>query len=437
MSDSRAALLRTGLTLAGLRLAGGLAAFAATPIIARRFGLDPALDSFYIASSIPFVLSSIALIGGLETAVPPIFRQLSLTTEATDENGWGFVNALWPPALAGALVAAGVSFVLMPALLPRIAPGLDATRQSVAVSMARALLLAPIIAAPVGVWRGALIAKRKLIGPAALVATGSAVYFAIVALAPATLGAWTLVAATLVAGLTGLAGLLIVFPRALTARLRPTLNLRHPALPAALALLVPLALNELVYHADIVIMRSYASQVSAGTVAAYEFATRPLGTLITLLLAGIVAPAFPELARTARDLPAFRATLDRALKIMIAAALPLAVGLALLSGPVVRLLYERGRFTADDAARVSAALAMLTPYFFLTALAQPLAYATYARQQPLWTLAASAAGLAFSAVGGYFLSQQFGLLGIAMGDGLGAVPLAGVLLWWRWRNMMD
>ncbi|MBI4316580.1 MAG: hypothetical protein HY679_11660, partial [Chloroflexi bacterium] len=278
MSDSRAALLRTGLTLAGLRLAGGLAAFAATPIIARRFGLDPALDSFYIASSIPFVLSSIALIGGLETAVPPIFRQLSLTTEATDENGWGFVNALWPPALAGALVAAGVSFVLMPALLPRIAPGLDATRQSVAVSMARVLLLAPIIAAPVGVWRGALIAKRKLIGPAALVATGSAVYFAIVALAPAALGAWTLVAATLVAGLTGLAGLLIVFPRALTARLRPTLNLRHPALPAALALLVPLALNELVYHADIVIMRSYASQVSAGTVAAYEFATRPLGT---------------------------------------------------------------------------------------------------------------------------------------------------------------
>ncbi|MBI4770050.1 MAG: hypothetical protein HY784_06460 [Chloroflexi bacterium] len=377
MSDSRAALLRTGLALAGLRLAGGLAAFAATPIIARRFGLDPALDSFYIASSIPFVLSSIALIGGLETAVPPIFRQLSLTTEATDENGWGFVNALWPPALAGALVAAGVSFVLMPALLPRIAPGLDATRQSVAVSMARALLLAPIIAAPVGVWRGALIAKRKLVGPAALVAMGSAVYFAMVALAPAALGVWTLVAATLAAGLTGLAGLLIAFPRALT------------------------------------------------------------GALITLLLAGIVAPAFPELARTANNLPAFRTTVDRTLKIMIAAALPLAVGLALLSGPVVRLLYERGRFTAEDATLVSAALAALTPYFFLTALAQPLAYATYARQQPPWTLAASAAGLAFSAVGGYFLSRQFGLLGIAVGDGLGAVPLAGVLLWWRWRNTMD
>src|SRR3989304_3861197 len=121
-------LFRTGLALAALRLARGLIAFLAAPIIARRFGLDPALDAFYVASSIPFVLSSIALIGGLETAVPPVFRSLTTDGTASRENGWEFVNALWPLALAGVLIGAAISFALMPRILPLLAPGLGAGR---------------------------------------------------------------------------------------------------------------------------------------------------------------------------------------------------------------------------------------------------------------------------------------------------------------------
>ncbi len=425
-------LLRTGLTLAALRLVGGLIAFLAAPIIAKRFGLDPALDAFYVASSIPFVLSSIALIGGLETAVPPVFR--SLTTDETDNNGWGFVNALWPLALAGVLIVAAISFALMPRLLPLLAPGLDAERERAAIAMARVLLIAPIIAAPVGAWRGALIADNRLIGPAALVAAGSAIYFLAVALAPDSLGAWTLVAATLSASLTGILGLLIFFPRALTAQLKPRFDFRHPGLRAALALLVPLGINELVYHSDFVIMRGFATNVGPGVVAAYEFASRPVAAAITLLVAGIVTPAFPELARAANDLPAFRTVLNRAMKAMFAVALPLALTFLVLRGPIVTFLYQRGRFTAEEAALVAPALAALAPYFFLTAVVQPLAHATYARQQPLWTVAGSLIGLAFSAGGAYFLSRRFGLIGIAIADGLGAVPLVAVLMAWQWRT---
>ncbi len=427
-------LLRTGFILATLRLAGGLVAFLAAPLIAARFGLDPALDAFYIASSIPFVLSSIALIGGLETAVPPIFRRF-LTTDLTDDEaeGGGFVNSLWSLALIGVAAVAVLSFILMPALLPRLAPGLDSGRQAVAVSMARTLLIAPLIAAPVGAWRGALTAKNLLVGPVAILFAGSVAYFVVVALAPASFGAWTLVAATLSTSLVALIALPLSFPKALTANLKFTLNLRHPGLPAALALLVPLAIGDLVYHSRFVIMRGFASGVSGGAVAAYEFALRPLAAASTLLLAGVVTPAFPELARTANDLPAFRAALDRALKLMLIVALPLTAAFIFLREPMVAVLYQRGRFTADDARQVSGTLAALAPYFFLTALSQPLAWATYARQQPWWTVSASVIGLAFSAGGATLLTPSLGLIGIAIGDGLGAVPLAALLLFWRWK----
>jgi putative peptidoglycan lipid II flippase len=430
-------LLRTGLTLATLRLAGGLVAFLASPLIAARFGLDPALDAFYVASSIPFVLSSVALVGGLETTVPPLFRQFLKTdgTEGTDDEaeGWNFVNALWSLALIGVAVVAAISFLLIPTILPRLAPGLDSERQAVAVSMARTLLIGPIIAAPVGVWRGTLAAKNLLVGPAAILFAGSAAYFVVVALAPPTVGAWTLVAATLSTSLVALIALPLSFPKALTANLKFTLNLRHPGLFAALALLVPLAIGDLVYHSRFVIMRGFASGVSGGAVAAYEFAFRPIAAASTLLLAGVVTPAFPELARTANNLPAFRAALDRTLKLMLIVALPLAAAFLLLREPMVAVLYQRGRFTAEDARQVSATLAALAPYFFLTALSQPLAYATYARQQPWWTVSASVIGLAFSAGGAYLLTPGLGLIGIAIGDGLGALPLVGLLLVWRWR----
>ncbi|MBI3244551.1 MAG: polysaccharide biosynthesis C-terminal domain-containing protein [Chloroflexi bacterium] len=432
-------LVRTGLILAALRLLGGLVAFLATPIIAARFGLDPALDAFYVASSIPFVLSSVALVGGLETAVPPLFRRF-LTTDASRANladdeteSWGFVNSLWSLALIGVAVVAVLSFILMPALLPRLAPGLDLRRQAVAVSMARTLLIGPTIAAPVGVWRGTLTAKNLLVGPAAILFAGSVAYFLVVAVAPSTLGAWTLVAATLSASLVALVALPLSFPKALTANLKFTLDFRHPGLPAALALLVPFAISDLIYHSDFVIMRGFASGVSLGAVAAYEFAMRPIAAASTLLLAGVVTPAFPELARTANNLPAFRAALDRTLKLMLVVALPLTIAFLFLREPIVAVLYQRGNFTAEDARQVSATLATLAPYFFLTALSQPLAYATYARQQPWWTVTASVIGLAFSAGGAYLLTPTLGLIGIAIGDGLGAVPMVGLLLLWRWR----
>ncbi|MEK7786509.1 MAG: lipid II flippase MurJ, partial [Chloroflexota bacterium] len=432
-------LLRTGFILATLRLAGGLVAFLAAPLIAARFGLDPALDAFYVAFSIPFVLSSVALIGGLETAVPPLFRRFLKTdgTEKTDDEaeGWEFVNALWSLALIGVTAVAVVSFFLMPTILPRLAPGLDSQRQAAAVSMARTLLIGPIIAAPVGAWRGALVAKSLLVGPAAILFAGSVAYFVVVALAPASFGAWTLVAATLSTSLVALIALPLSFPKALTANLKFTLNLRHPGLPAALALLVPLAIGDLVYHSRFVIMRGFASGVSGGAVAAYEFAFRPIAAASTLLLAGVVTPAFPELARTANDLPAFRAALDRTLKLMLAVALPLTAAFLLLREPMVTALYQRGRFTAEDARQVSATLAALAPYFFLTALSQPLAWATYARQQPWWTVIASVIGLAFSAGGAYLLTPSLGLIGIAIGDGLGVVAVAALLLFWRWKTV--
>jgi putative peptidoglycan lipid II flippase len=430
-------LIRTGFILAALRLAGGLVAFLAAPLIAARFGLDPALDAFYVASSIPFVLSSVALVGGLETAVPPLFRRFETTdlvNGADDKTeAWGFVNSLWSLVLIGVAAVAVLSFLLMPTLLPRLAPGLDIHRQAVAVSMARVLLIAPIIAAPVGVWRGALVAKNLLVGPAMILFMGSVSYFVVVAATPASFGAWTLVAATLSTSLVALIALPLSFPKALTANLKFTINFRHPGLTAALALLVPLALGDLVYHSRFVIMRGFASGVSLGAVAAYEFAFRPIAAASTLLLAGVVAPAFPELARTANDLPAFRATLDRTLKLMLIAALPLAAAFIFLREPMVAVLYQRGRFTADDARQVSSTLATLAPYFFLTALSQPLAHATYARQQPWWTVIASVIGLAFSAGGATLLTPGLGLIGIAIGDGLGAVPVVGLLLLWRWK----
>ena len=80
----------------------------------------------------------------------------------------------------------------------------------------------------------------------------------------------------------------------------------------------------------------------------YQF---PLG-LLGMAVATVIFPALSRhAARGQRDRLAADLTLG--LRLVLFLGLPAGAGLVLLSGPLARLLFEHGEFTADDAARVA------------------------------------------------------------------------------------
>lgn len=103
----------------------------------------------------------------------------------------------------------------------------------------------------------------------------------------------------------------------------------------------------------------------------YEF---PLGVFGIAVASAI----FPVLARSAHDGDAFVATLRRGLRLVVFIGLPASVGLMLIARPVVAVILEGGRFTAEDTARVAFVLLGYAPAIWSYSTVHVLTRAFYA-----------------------------------------------------------
>ena len=186
-------------------------------------------------------------------------------------------------------------------------------------------------------------------------------------------------------------------------RWRALINFRHPALRRIVRLYAPVA-GGLVVSAGVTSLDTrLASQTGAGSIAAMRYATTlvqlPLGLVATALqfatlpvlskqAAAVVAwrrAGRPEglpagVAEQPPDLAAYRATLTLTLRLALLCIAPLTVALLVLHQPVVRLLFERGAFTADSTDITALALLFYVPQLPFVAIDQVLIAAFYALQ---------------------------------------------------------
>jgi putative peptidoglycan lipid II flippase len=93
----------------------------------------------------------------------------------------------------------------------------------------------------------------------------------------------------------------------------------------------------------------------------------------------------PTLSRQSAsgDEGAFRSTLAMGLKVVLLLILPATAGLLALSGPITRLLFQRGAFGAADSLETARALLFYLPGLPAAAIDQVLIFAFYSRRNTL------------------------------------------------------
>jgi putative peptidoglycan lipid II flippase len=209
--------------------------------------------------------------------------------------------------------------------------------------------------------------------------------------------------------------------------LRQWHSFRFPALAGTrrvFALLIPLALGGLYLRIDPLIDRHLASRLDAGTVSHLAYAWRLATALALVLQSGLAAVAFPALATHAaagrRD--EFAAESARALRFLAFALLPVCGALLAFAEPVVRLLFERGRFHADDTAAVARLLTLYVGLIAGMGCGLMLSQALFAQQRIRAPLAISLLGVGLATAGKFLLLPKFGA------DALAGVASAAYLL---------
>jgi putative peptidoglycan lipid II flippase len=374
-------MLRSSIVVGFFNLLGGLTGILVETSIAANLGLSLRSDTFYVAYTIPYIITNL-LAATSQFSLVPFFA--SLESERGEEDLWrGFsyvVNILFLGLGAIAVVGA----VASPWIIDGIAPGFTHREIVLATQLSRWLFLI-IIPAGIGeVLRSFLLSRHYF-----AVSTASGFIRNVTAIVVILLGFHRYGPQSIFLGyLAGYLLQLVVlgsqilvscrphYTPTLTATGEPFRNLRGAG-TAQLA-------GALAWQGVVVVERIIASFLPAGTLTALNYGFRILGTLAELLGGSVGTAALPALSRAVarEDHQEERRTLRDTLEISMLLLTPMAVFCLTLSHSIIRLVFQRGNFT-PQATDLMASIFFyyslgLLPYAFV----RLLNFYLFARREP-------------------------------------------------------
>jgi len=149
---------------------------------------------------------------------------------------------------------------------------------------------------------------------------------------------------------------------------RPGFDLRMNDRVRAIVLLMgPMVIGSAIYLVNMAISRFLGLSLNEQAATIINLATRVMELPIGIFTAAVATVVFPLIARHAAEgrWEQLGEDYHRGLRLVLVLNLPAAVGLAVLSEPITRLLFQRGAFAAADTA-------LMTPVLAFYALGLPL-----------------------------------------------------------------
>jgi putative peptidoglycan lipid II flippase len=431
--DGRAsrAVRATGLVSA-LTLVSRLLGLVREQVFAALLGAGLYADAWNVAFRIPNLLRDLFAEGALSAAFVPTY------VKALHEGGREEAHRLARRLLTllalvmAALVLLGLAFASP--LVSLLAPGYAAIpgKSELTVLLTRVMMPFLPLVSLAAVAMGMLNAEERFGFPAFAPAM-----FNVVSVVWG-LGLWTLgvspgaVALGWALGtlLGGMAQFLVQAPalRATGFRYRPDWAPGDPGLRQIGALMAPATVGLAAVQINIFV-NSYFASFEPGAVSWLTYAFRILYLPIGIfgVAAGTVAGAGLARRAAAGDLEGMRSTLRRSLLFLAFLTVPATAGLLVLARPVIRLLYERGRFGLADTEGTAVALVYYAVGLVAYTSVKVLAPAFYALGSPRVPLLASGLAVLTNLVVNVALHERFGFRAVALGTSLGSIANALVL----------
>ncbi len=162
---------------------------------------------------------------------------------------------------------------------------------------------------------------------------------------------------------------------------RPRFDLQlSPGVREIAALMTPGLFGTAIYQINILVSRNLAFYLSDSGATLLFMGNRLMEFPIGVFAIAVSTVVYPLIARHAvqGNHAAMAEDFRKGLRLILIINVPAAAGLALLSGPIVRLLYQHGRFTGGDAGQLAILVALFSigmPFFSVVNLTVRAFYA--------------------------------------------------------------
>lgn len=212
---------------------------------------------------------------------------------------------------------------------------------------------------------------------------------------------------------------------------KPRWGWRDPGVTKIRKLMIPAMFGVSVSQINLLFDTFIASFLMTGSISWLYYSDRLLEFPLGLFGIAIATVILPALSRThsARSDTLFKQTMDWGVRVVLLLGTPAMMGMIVLAGPMLKVLFMRGEFGADDVSMASMSLMAYGSGLLSFMLIKVLAPGYYARQDtrtPVkFGIIAMVCNMGFNII----LAIPFGYVGLALATAGSATLNAGLLYW--------
>ena len=429
-------LLKSLAAVSSMTLFSRVLGFARDAIVARVFGAGMATDAFFVAFKLPNLLRRIFAEGAFSQAFVPILAEYKAKQgEEATQVFVAYVSGLLTLALA---VVTVLGMLAAPWVIMITAPGFADTADKFALTSALLRVTFPyIMLISLASLAGAILNTWNRFSVPAFAPTllnismlGFALFAAPHFNPPIMALAWAVV----VGGVLQL-GYQLPHLKKIGMLVLPRINLRDAGVWRVMRQMGPAILGVSVSQISLIINTIFASFLVSGSVSWMYYADRLMEFPSGVLGVALGTILLPSLAKSfsSGNQAEYSRLMDWGLRLCFLLALPCAVALGILAGPLTVALFQYGKFTAFDAAMTQRALIAYSVGLMGLIVVKVLAPGLYSRQDIKTPVKIAIVTLIMTQLMNLAFIGPLKHAGLSLSIGLAAC-LNAALLYWQLRK---
>lgn len=422
--------INAAIVMVGVLLSRVLGLIRDATIYSRFAPGDPQLDAYVAAFRIPDFIYAVVIGGALATTLIPVFQQV--WHDEGERRAWEVASAVFNVVLLILAVVLTLVAIFAGPMVATLFGTEPPAQQALITTLTRLFLLSPLLLGVGGLVMALLNARERFGVPA----FAFNAYNIMIIVGALVFSPWWGIEGIAFGVVLGAAMYVLVqIPALLAAGMRysPLLLLRDPALRRIGRQIVPRLVGQSAVQINFIATTSFAALIAGNQIAAlngaYQLMLLPHGIFVMSL----VTVLFPQMSQfwARGEVATFRDSAIRTIRLVIFVTMPVAMALAALRVPVIRLIFERGNFDARSTALVAAPLLLYLTSIVAFSVSEPAIRAFYAMQDTRTPVFIALLTVALNIVLGYSVVYytQWGAAGLALAFSIANNLEALALVW--------
>ncbi|MDO5048200.1 MAG: murein biosynthesis integral membrane protein MurJ [Anaerococcus sp.] len=351
---------KTTLMLMIMTMISKVFGFIREGVMANYIGAGDLKSIYTTANTLPVVIANFVAVG-IASGFIPIYNRAK--NEEGEEAAETFTSNILNILMVFGLGAVIVGIIFARPFSKILSPDLDGAYLDLATNYTRIMMFAVFAYLYSSVFRGYLNLKGNFLDPAL---TGIIMNIFIIAFTIIT-GITDNPYFLIIGALLGNVLQYIFFPRASRKRgyrHKKVIDIHNKYVRSLMIIAIPVIISSAAGEISIIVDNSMASAFFGKAAISKLFYSKTMLTMITgIITISITTALFPKIAAlgSSKQIGKMKKSITSAIVSTMSLVIPASVGMAVLAGPIVSVVFERNAFTSKDTMIVAALIASYAP----------------------------------------------------------------------------